>query len=60
MAREAREVIPEGRCGVHTEIAGPVMMLATSAGSYMNGQIITVDGAWTLVSSDLGEVPSDH
>lgn len=50
MEREAREVIPAGRCGNHIEIAGPVMMLATPAGNYINGQIISVDGAWTLVS----------
>jgi NAD(P)-dependent dehydrogenase (short-subunit alcohol dehydrogenase family) len=36
--------VPMGRVGDLPEIAGPLLLLASDAGSYMTGSIITVDG----------------
>jgi NAD(P)-dependent dehydrogenase (short-subunit alcohol dehydrogenase family) len=36
--------VPMGRVGNLPEIAGPLLLLASDAGSYMTGSIITVDG----------------
>lgn len=36
-----------GRVGVNHEIAGPVLLLASDAASFMTGSSITVDGGWT-------------
>jgi NAD(P)-dependent dehydrogenase (short-subunit alcohol dehydrogenase family) len=38
---------PLGRIGKPIEVAGPVIALAASAGSYMTGQVIYVDGGIT-------------
>jgi NAD(P)-dependent dehydrogenase (short-subunit alcohol dehydrogenase family) len=37
-------VLPMGRVGELEEISGPLLLLASDAGSYMTGSIITVDG----------------
>lgn len=36
--------VPLGRVGKLPEIAGPLLLLASDAGSYMTGSIVTVDG----------------
>ena len=39
-----RQRVPMGRVGELEEIAGPLLLLASDAGSYMTGSIIAVDG----------------
>ena len=36
-----------GRTGINHEIAGPVLLLASDASSFMTGSSITIDGGWT-------------
>jgi gluconate 5-dehydrogenase len=38
---------PMGRMGRPEELKGLVVLLASEAGSYINGQNILVDGGWT-------------
>jgi len=38
--------IPAGRWGTPEDFGGPCVFLASDASSYMNGSIVTVDGAW--------------
>lgn len=40
--------IPLGRVGKPMEVAGAVVFLASSAASLITGEIITIDGGWTL------------
>lgn len=40
--------IPLGRIGKPMEVAGAVVFLASSAASLITGEIITIDGGWTL------------
>lgn len=39
--------VPLGRVGQPAEIAGPVVLLASAASSFMTGQTVVVDGGWT-------------
>lgn len=41
--------IPEGRYGSAEEVAGAVVFLAGSTGSYITGQTLFVDGGWSVV-----------
>jgi NAD(P)-dependent dehydrogenase (short-subunit alcohol dehydrogenase family) len=41
---QLRHVVPMGRVGELQEISGPLLLLASDAGSYMTGSIIAVDG----------------
>jgi 2-deoxy-D-gluconate 3-dehydrogenase len=40
------ERIPAGRWGQPEDIQGAVVLLASSAGDYLHGSVITVDGGW--------------
>jgi NAD(P)-dependent dehydrogenase (short-subunit alcohol dehydrogenase family) len=46
----AVSVIPLGRPGIPSDLAGATLLLATDASDYITGQTIAVDGGW-LVSS---------
>ncbi len=43
----AVSVIPMGRPGISSELAGVTVLLASDASDYITGQTITVDGGWT-------------
>jgi 2-deoxy-D-gluconate 3-dehydrogenase len=38
--------IPLGRWGVPSDLAGPVMFLASDASAYVTGHVLAVDGGW--------------
>lgn len=40
------ERIPAGRWGVPSDLAGPVVFLASEASNYVNGSTLAVDGGW--------------
>lgn len=40
--------IPYGRPGLHDELAGPLLLLASDAGAYMTGTVVGVDGGAEL------------
>ena len=41
------ERIPAARWGLPSDLAGPVVFLASKASDYVNGYTIAVDGGWT-------------
>ena len=41
---ELARAVPMGRVGDLPEIGGPLLLLASEAGSYMTGSVLTVDG----------------
>jgi NAD(P)-dependent dehydrogenase (short-subunit alcohol dehydrogenase family) len=49
LIRSIREGTLLARPPVLQEIEGPLLFLATSASSYMTGQVLVVDGGWTAV-----------
>jgi NAD(P)-dependent dehydrogenase (short-subunit alcohol dehydrogenase family) len=48
LGQEALIRVSMGRVGSVDEIVGPVLLLASPAGSYMTGTTIAVDGGFTL------------
>lgn len=42
------QMIPLGRVGSLTDVAAAVIYLASPAGSMLNGEIIVIDGGWTI------------
>ena len=47
LAKAIRRRTPMARFGQPDELAGPLLLLAGDAGSYMTGAVICVDGGWT-------------
>jgi NAD(P)-dependent dehydrogenase (short-subunit alcohol dehydrogenase family) len=47
--RWMRNRTPMGRAGALSELAGPLLLLASDASSFVTGQTIAVDGGWTIV-----------
>ncbi|MEV1290646.1 SDR family oxidoreductase [Pseudonocardia sp. NPDC049635] len=47
-AAAATARIPMGRIGTLDEISGPLLLLASPAGSYLTGTTLSVDGGWTM------------
>ncbi|GKX30661.1 2-deoxy-D-gluconate 3-dehydrogenase [Vallitalea longa] len=45
-SKEILDRIPASRWGLPSDLAGPVVFLASEAGSYVNGYTIAVDGGW--------------
>jgi len=44
--KQILERIPAGRYGLPEDIVGAVIYLASDAGKYVNGTVLTVDGGW--------------
>ena len=47
--RWIRNRTPMGRPGDPAELVGPLLFLASDASSYVTGQVLAVDGGWTIV-----------
>jgi 2-dehydro-3-deoxy-D-gluconate 5-dehydrogenase len=45
-SRQILERIPAGRWGEPSDIAGAAVFLCSSAGDYVNGHVLLVDGGW--------------
>jgi 3-oxoacyl-[acyl-carrier protein] reductase len=46
--RRIRELIPLGRVATPDEIAGPILFLASDLASYLNGEVLNVNGGMVL------------
>lgn len=47
MVERLKQKSPQGRMGLPYELKGPLLLLASDAGSYITGQNLLVDGGWT-------------
>ena len=47
MVNRLKKKSPMGRMGAPQELAGPLLLLVSDAGSYLTGQNLLVDGGWT-------------
>lgn len=47
MVERLKSKSPVGRMGTPQELKGPLLLLASDAGSYITGQNLLVDGGWT-------------
>lgn len=45
-SKEILDRVPANRWGLPSDLAGPVVFLASEAGSYVNGYTLAVDGGW--------------
>ncbi len=45
-------IIPQGRPGVPSDLAGATVLLASDASDYITGETIVIDGGW-LVSAGI-------
>jgi 2-deoxy-D-gluconate 3-dehydrogenase len=45
-SKEILDRIPLGRWGLPTDLAGPVVFLASDAAAYVTGHVLAVDGGW--------------
>jgi NAD(P)-dependent dehydrogenase (short-subunit alcohol dehydrogenase family) len=43
-----RDLTPLGRRGLPQELVGPVVFLVSDAASYVTGEVLMVDGGWTI------------
>ena len=43
------KTVPLGRMGEAEEVANVIAFLASDAASYVTGQVLAVDGGWTIV-----------
>ncbi|CAA9576339.1 MAG: 2-deoxy-D-gluconate 3-dehydrogenase() [uncultured Truepera sp.] len=50
----AVSVIPQGRPGVPSDLAGATVLLASEASNYITGQTIVVDGGWLVAGGVKG------
>jgi NAD(P)-dependent dehydrogenase (short-subunit alcohol dehydrogenase family) len=41
--------VPLGRVGQESDTVGPAVFLASDAAAYVTGQVLTIDGGWTIV-----------
>jgi 2-deoxy-D-gluconate 3-dehydrogenase len=44
--KQITDRIPAGRWGEPSDLAGPVVFLASKASDYLNGHVLVVDGGW--------------
>ena len=47
LAEKLSTKLPMGRMGTPSELKGPLLLLASDAGSFITGQNLIVDGGWT-------------